>query len=87
MTKAPIYYYDFYVGVPNSQSKAWKYQALKLAAHDPEMAVYTKLLLYIGSNPPRTRVFNLKGHNTDLLYNASFSVRLIVEFELAHIEG
>lgn len=87
MEKTPLYYYDFYVGVPNSHPKEWKYQPLKIAAHNEEMAIYSKLLLHIGFQPVRTRIFNLKGHDNNLLYQASLSVRMVVKFELANLSG
>lgn len=83
----PLFYYDFYVGIPSDSRKEWKYQPLKIAAHSAEMAIYSKLLLNIGSNPVRTRKFKLKGHDSNLLYQASLSIRMIVEFELVRLDG
>lgn len=83
----PLFYYDFYVGIPSDSRKEWKYQPLKIAAYNAEMAIYSKLLLNIGSNPVRTRKFNLKGHDSNLLYQASLSIRMIVEYKLVCLEG
>lgn len=82
-----IKYYDFWVDVPKSNPKDWKYQALKIAAVNPEMAIYAKQLLHVGSNHKRTRIFNLGKNDHNNLHLGYLSIRSIVEFQLVRMDG
>lgn len=78
MAVAPIYYYDFWVAAPNSNPRDWKYQAWKIAAKTPKMAICVKMLFVSDLDKMKTE---------NALILARMSIRRIVEYELSHQEG
>jgi len=86
--KAPkmnkLKYYDFYVGLAKESPKDWKYQAWKVAAYNPLTALHIKRLLSREISSRTKQNFSLGKEN---LYSSYLSVRRIVEFEIAKIEG
>lgn len=69
-------YYDFSVGLPRTYPSQWKYQALKIAAFSPELAVLAKMFLTINPNNQAHRSFEIKrGNNPKLMLYTTKSVR------------
>lgn len=82
-----IKYYDFLVCAPNTDSREWKLQKLKIAAISPEMAVYARQFLRISSSPKRTRKYHLGKDDDNKLSLAYMAVRRIIEYELKESKG
>jgi hypothetical protein len=82
-----VKYYDFLVGIPREHPRYWKQQNLKIAATDPEMAIFARQFLRIGSSPKRTRKYHLGKDDDNKLSLAYMAVRKIIEYKLVSTNG
>lgn len=82
-----IKYYDFLVAEPNADTKDWKLQKLKIAAHSPEMAIYARQFLRIGASPKKSRKYHLGKDDDTKLSLAYMAVRKIIEYDLMTAQG